>query len=80
MGKVRLLTERLKAKFLTVYLCKQASYYQKLKRKRAEREGFKPPVPVTVHLISNQAHSITLTPLRIKMQCSANHKYCYTVG
>lgn len=31
----------------------------------AEREGFKPPVPVTVHLISNQAHSITLTPLRI---------------
>src|ERR1700744_2973301 len=29
----------------------------------AEREGFKPPVPVTVHLISNQAHSITLTPL-----------------
>ena len=32
--------------------------------KSAEREGFKPPVPVTVHLISNQAHSITLTPLR----------------
>ena len=32
----------------------------------AEREGFKPPVPVTVHLISNQAHSITLTPLRNK--------------
>jgi hypothetical protein len=31
----------------------------------AEREGFKPPVPLTVHLISNQAHSITLTPLRI---------------
>ena len=31
----------------------------------AEREGFKPPVPVTVHLISNQAHSITLTSLRI---------------
>jgi hypothetical protein len=29
-------------------------------------EGFKPPVPVTVHLISNQAHSITLTPLRVK--------------
>ena len=22
----------------------------------AEREGFEPPVPVTVHLISNQAH------------------------
>lgn len=30
----------------------------------AEREGFKPPVPITVHLVSNQAHSITLTPLR----------------
>jgi hypothetical protein len=22
----------------------------------AEREGFEPPVPLTVHLISNQAH------------------------
>jgi hypothetical protein len=29
----------------------------------AEKEGFKPPVPLTVHLISNQAHSITLTLL-----------------
>ena|GEM_PF-4270616 len=36
------------------------------KRLSAEREGFKPPVPVTVHLISNQAHSITLTPLRVR--------------
>ena len=32
--------------------------------KSAEREGFKPPVPVTVHLITNQAPSITLTPLQ----------------
>ncbi len=31
----------------------------------AEREGFKPPVPVKVHLISSQAHSIALTPLHI---------------
>ena len=30
----------------------------------AEREGFEPPVPLTEHLISNQAHSTTLTPLR----------------
>ncbi len=28
----------------------------KLRRANAEREGFEPPVPVTVHLISNQAH------------------------
>ncbi len=36
-----------------------------LRPRKAEREGFKPPVPVKVHLISNQAHSITLTPLRL---------------
>lgn len=30
----------------------------------AEREGFEPPVPVTVHLISNQAHSTALTSLQ----------------
>ena len=35
-----------------------------LRRVKAEREGFEPPVPVTGHLISNQAHSTTLTPLR----------------
>lgn len=40
-------------------------YRRFLVRLKAEREGFKPPVPVTAHLISNQAHSITLTPLRI---------------
>jgi hypothetical protein len=27
-----------------------------LGRAKAEREGFEPPVPLTVHLISNQAH------------------------
>ena len=29
----------------------------------AEREGFEPSEPVRVHLISNQAHSATLSPL-----------------
>ncbi len=29
----------------------------------AEREGFEPPVPMKVQLISNQSHSTTLTPL-----------------
>ena len=35
----------------------------------AEREGFEPPVPLTAHLISNQAHSTTLTPLRERFVC-----------
>jgi hypothetical protein len=39
--------------------------------KSAEREGFKPPVPITVHLVSNQAHSITLTPLRMRRKSYA---------
>src|SRR5690606_27439987 len=30
----------------------------------AEREGFEPPVPFPAHLISSQAHSATLSPLR----------------
>lgn len=35
-----------------------------LKRKLAERGRFELPVPSLVHLISSQAHSTTLTPLR----------------
>ena len=31
----------------------------------AEREGFEPSEPVRVHLISNQAHSATLSSLQI---------------
>lgn len=31
----------------------------------AEKEGFEPPVPVRVHLISSQAHSTTLALLPI---------------
>jgi hypothetical protein len=31
--------------------------------KMAEREGFEPPVPFRVHMISNHAHSTTLSPL-----------------
>ena len=31
--------------------------------KNAEREGFEPPVPAKVRLISNQVHSTTLPPL-----------------
>ncbi len=31
----------------------------------AERGGFEPPVPVKTHLLSRQAHSTTLAPLRI---------------
>jgi hypothetical protein len=30
----------------------------------AEREGFEPPVRLPVHMISNHAHSTTLSPLR----------------
>ena len=32
----------------------------------AEREGFEPSEPVRVHLISNQAHSATLSSLLIQ--------------
>ena len=32
--------------------------------KLAEREGFEPPEPLRAHLISSQAHSTTLPPLR----------------
>ena len=32
----------------------------------AERVGFEPTVRVTVHLISSQAHSASLAPLRAK--------------
>jgi hypothetical protein len=31
----------------------------------AEREGFEPPIPVKVCLISSQVHSTALPPLRI---------------
>ena len=31
----------------------------------AEREGFEPPVPFRVHMISNHAHSTTLSPLHL---------------
>src|ERR1017187_7867643 len=34
------------------------------RRKMAEREGFEPPEPLRAHLISSQAHSTTLPPLR----------------
>ena len=30
----------------------------------AEREGFEPPIPLRGHLISNQARSTALPPLR----------------
>ena len=33
-------------------------------KKMAEREGFEPSVPLPAHLISSQAHSATLSPLR----------------
>ena len=36
-----------------------------LRRPKAEREGFEPPVPFTAHLISNQAHWTALTSLRL---------------
>ena len=34
-------------------------------RRLAERGGFEPPVPLRVHVISNHAHSTTLSPLRV---------------
>ncbi len=34
-------------------------------QQQAEREGFEPPVPAKVRLISNQVHSTTLPPLRV---------------
>ena len=40
-------------------------------RKLAEREGFEPPVPLRVHLISNQAQSTRLCHLSINYFCSA---------
>lgn len=33
--------------------------------KNAEREGFEPPVPSQVRLISNQVHSTALPPLQV---------------
>src|SRR5271154_4787225 len=33
-------------------------------KRMAEREGFEPPEPLRAHLISSQAHSTTLPPLR----------------
>ena len=35
---------------------KKSPHVLRLQRAEAEREGFEPPVPVTAHLISNQAH------------------------
>ena|GEM_PF-141494 len=37
-----------------------------LDRALAEKEGFEPPVPLQVHLISSQAHSTTLALLRAR--------------
>ena len=37
---------------------------QSAARSLAERGGFEPPVPLRVHVISNHAHSTTLSPLR----------------
>ena len=38
--------------------------FQALTTLLAEEEGFEPPVPLRVHLISSQAHSTTLAFLR----------------
>ncbi len=35
----------------------------------AEREGFEPSVPLTVHTLSKRARSATLTPLRRIFMC-----------
>jgi hypothetical protein len=41
----------------------------------AEREGFEPPIPVKVCLISSQVHSTALPPLRVSRGNSHdNHK------
>lgn len=40
----------------------------------AERGGFEPPVPLRIHVISNHAHSTTLSPLQVSswhiVQCA----------
>ena len=42
----------------------QSSFdFRSAKRKLAERGGFEPPVRLPVHMISNHAHSTTLSPL-----------------
>ena len=41
----------------------------------AEREGFEPPIPVKVCLISSQVHSTALPPLRYLFAAQPiNHK------
>ncbi|MEY3607466.1 MAG: hypothetical protein RLZZ447_254 [Verrucomicrobiota bacterium] len=43
---------------------RMAAPSEALERRMAERGGFEPPVRLPVHMISNHAHSTTLSPLR----------------
>ncbi len=48
--------------------------------KMAEREGFEPSVPLRVHMISNHAHSTTLSPLRGPGRRVVGHAGCVAKG
>ncbi len=48
--------------------------------KMAEREGFEPSVPFRVHMISNHAHSTTLSPLLVSGPFGRTVKSAYQRG
>ena len=47
---------------------------------RSEREGFEPSVPFRVHMISNHAHSTTLSPLLVSGPFGRTVKSAYQGG